>query len=80
MLILWECSNLAFSVLISQEPLKGGKPLTDASKDPTGSLILGLKTKQEVPKTFAFWELMLIGERFPERRRAIFDPLGVRSI
>lgn len=73
LLIIWDCSNLAFSVLMSQQPLKGGNALTNASKDPTGSLILGLKTKQEVPKSFAFWELMLIGRRFPERRKAIFD-------
>ncbi|WPH01073.1 Hypothetical protein R9X50_00390800 [Acrodontium crateriforme] len=81
--LLWEISNAAFTILVTEAPLKKGQPLTseiqDASgviisksKDPNGSLIRGLKAKKEVPKSFAFWELNIICSNFAARRKTIF--------
>jgi nucleoporin NDC1 len=50
LVFLWEFTNAAFSAYISQEPLKKGQPLTDDSKDPNGSLLIGLKAKKEFAK------------------------------
>ncbi|KAL9612121.1 MAG: hypothetical protein Q9167_003273 [Letrouitia subvulpina] len=47
-------------VYVGQEPLKGGEPTTNDTKDPNGSLISGLKAKKLLPK------------RFQERRMSIF--------
>jgi nucleoporin NDC1 len=44
--IIWISGNIAFSVFMVREPLKGGKPLTSESKDPNGSLLNGLKSKK----------------------------------
>lgn len=83
MVALWEFSNAAFTITVSQVPLKKGQPLTsevkDAagvilskSRDPNGSLIRGLKAKKSIPRSFAFWELELITSRFDTRRKTIF--------
>lgn len=41
-------ANIAFSMLLSKEPLKNKKPLSsDAKKDPNGSLLNGLKSKKD---------------------------------
>ncbi|OAX84615.1 hypothetical protein ACJ72_01011 [Emergomyces africanus] len=72
LITLWQTSNLLFSTFLGQAPLKKGQPLTNESKDPNGSLINGLKAKKDVVQTFSFWELCLIGQQFPERRKAIF--------
>ncbi|KGM91489.1 uncharacterized protein PADG_12421 [Paracoccidioides brasiliensis Pb18] len=69
---LWQVSNLLFSTFLGQAPLKKGQPLTNESKDPNGSLINGLKAKKDIVKSFAFWELCLISQQFPERRKIIF--------
>lgn len=50
LLILWEASNATFSAYVAQDPLKRGRPLTDDSRDPNGSLLSGLKSKKEAPK------------------------------
>jgi len=50
LLCLWDLSNAAFSAFVAQEPLKNGKPLTDDSRDPNGSLLNGLKSKKEAPR------------------------------
>lgn len=47
---MWDISNLAFSVYVAQPPLKEGKPITDASNDPNGSLINGLKSVKMLNK------------------------------
>ncbi|KAL1968821.1 hypothetical protein VTN77DRAFT_1182 [Rasamsonia byssochlamydoides] len=75
LVFLWQTSNLFFSVFIAQKPLKRGQPLTTETKDPTGSLINGLKARKEVVKTFAFWELCFISQRFPDRRKTIFSDI-----
>jgi nucleoporin NDC1 len=75
LVFLWQTSNLFFSVFIGQEPLKRGQPITTETKDPTGSLINGLKTRKELVKTFAFWELCFISQRFADRRKAIFSDI-----
>jgi nucleoporin NDC1 len=81
--LLWEFSNATFAVYVAQPPLKKGQPLTNEikdtrgvllhrSKDPNGSLITGLKSKREVPRTFAFWELYIICTQFEARRKTLF--------
>ncbi|KKA23921.1 Nuclear envelope protein [Rasamsonia emersonii CBS 393.64] len=49
LVFLWQTSNVFFTVFIAQEPLKRGQPLTTETKDPTGSLINGLKARKELP-------------------------------
>lgn len=71
----WQFANLFFSMFISKEPLKLGQPLTAEAKDPNGSLLTGLKAKKETVKAFAFWELCLISQQFPDRRKAIFNDI-----
>ncbi|KAI5303549.1 hypothetical protein KEM55_000485, partial [Ascosphaera atra] len=71
---LWQLANLLFSVFLAQPPLKKGKPLT-SDVNGNASLINGLKAKREVVKAFAFWELCLIGQDYPERRKQIFTDL-----
>ncbi|OCL02593.1 hypothetical protein AOQ84DRAFT_304447 [Glonium stellatum] len=73
--LLWQFTNTAFDAYFTQEPLKKGKPITDDSKDPNGSLLNGLKAKKEVPRNVAFWELVLITERFDARRRSIYEEI-----
>ncbi|KAF2662304.1 hypothetical protein K491DRAFT_753404 [Lophiostoma macrostomum CBS 122681] len=73
LVFLWQVTNKAFSLLRAQEPLKKGKPLTNDSKDPNGSLINGLKSRNMQVKTAAFWELTIITGRFEDRRKTIFD-------
>jgi nucleoporin NDC1 len=75
LVLCWQSSNLFYSVFLGKEPLKRGQPLTTDAKDPNGSLINGLKAKKEVVKTFALWELGLISQRLPDRRKAIFNEL-----
>lgn len=72
LVFLWQTANLFFTVFITQEPLKRGQPLTSDAKDPTGSLINGLKAKKEFVKSYAFWELCFISQQFSDRRKAIF--------
>ncbi|KAJ5665760.1 uncharacterized protein N7477_008208 [Penicillium maclennaniae] len=75
LVLCWQAANLFFSIFIGKEPLKRGQPLTSEAKDPNGSLITGLKAKKIAVKTFAFWELGLISQRLPERRKAIFNEI-----
>ena len=73
---LWELSNATFTIFVARPPLakSGAEPLTSgqASKDPNGSLLTGVKRKKEVTRTFAFWELSLICQFFEPRRRTIY--------
>ncbi|KAI9788830.1 MAG: hypothetical protein M1835_002054 [Candelina submexicana] len=75
LVLLWEISNAVFGAYVAQEPLKKGHPLTDDSRDPNGSLLTGLKARKEVPKTFAFWELIHISQCFPVRRKSFFEDI-----
>ncbi|KAI9873812.1 MAG: hypothetical protein M1830_010584 [Pleopsidium flavum] len=75
LIFLWEISNAAFEAYVAQEPLKNDRPLTDDSRDPNGSLLTGLKAKKEVPKTFAFWELIYVSQRIPARRKLFFEDI-----
>lgn len=75
LLFCWQTANLFFSVFIGKEPLTRGQPLTAEAKDPNGSLLDGLKAQKEVVKTFAFWELSLISQTSPDRRKAIFNDI-----
>ena len=72
LLMTWESSAFLFSALMVQRPLKKGQPLSTTSKDPNGTLLNGIKAKNDIVKTFAFWELAMIARSFPERRKAIF--------
>ncbi|KAI9371542.1 nucleoporin protein Ndc1-Nup [Aspergillus egyptiacus] len=73
--LCWETTNMFFSIFLSKPPLKRGLPLTSEAKDPTGSLLDGLKAKKETVRSFAFWELCLISKQFPDRRQAIFNDI-----
>ena len=50
LVMLWEISSLAFGLYTVQEPLKRGRPLTDFSRDPNGTLLIGLNSKRELPR------------------------------
>jgi len=71
----WEFSAIFFLAYLKQEPLKKGLPLSAGSKDPNGTLLTGLKAKRDVVKTFAFWELAIIAQKHPDRRKAIFEDI-----
>ena len=75
LVLCWQTTNLFFSIFIGKEPLKRGQPLTADTKDPNGSLLMGLKAKKLVVKSFAFWELGLISQLSPERRKTIFNEI-----
>ncbi|KAH8697221.1 putative nuclear envelope protein [Talaromyces proteolyticus] len=75
LVFLWQTANLFFTVFITKEPLKRGQPLTTGTKDPTGSLINGLKAKKDFVKSYAFWELSFISQEYPDRRKAIFGDI-----
>ena len=46
--LLWQSSNVLFTAYVAHEPLKKEQPLSSESKDPTGTLLNGLKSKKEV--------------------------------
>lgn len=48
LITLWEFSNAIFGAYLTQEPMKREQPLTSDSKDPTASLLNGLKAKREI--------------------------------
>ncbi|KAJ5938777.1 hypothetical protein N7466_001911 [Penicillium verhagenii] len=75
LVLCWQCTNLFFSVFIGKEPLKRGQPLTGDAKDPNGSLLNGLNAKKVLMKSYALWELGLISQRQPERRKTIFNEI-----
>ncbi|KAL1597504.1 hypothetical protein SLS59_007536 [Nothophoma quercina] len=75
LVLLWEFVNKAFDLYIAQEPLKNNKPITSDSKDPNGTLMNGLKSKKEAVKAMAFWELALITDAFPDRRKTIYTEM-----
>ncbi|KAI9801402.1 MAG: hypothetical protein M1825_003381 [Sarcosagium campestre] len=73
--MIWEVSNLCFSVFVAQVPLKATNPLTADSKDPNGTLLAGLKAKKQLPRCFAFWELLYISHNVPLRRKSFFEDI-----
>ncbi|UPX16834.1 uncharacterized protein EKO05_0007217 [Ascochyta rabiei] len=75
LVLLWEFVNKAFDLYIAQEPLKNNKPITSDSKDPNGTLLNGLKSNKDANKAMAFWELALITEAFPDRRKTIYSEM-----
>lgn len=75
LLCIWEFANAVFSTYVALGPLKKDRPITDDSKDPNGTLLNGLKSRKNVHRTFAFWELALITQRFPTRRPTIYSEI-----
>ncbi|KAF1849599.1 uncharacterized protein K460DRAFT_372072 [Cucurbitaria berberidis CBS 394.84] len=75
LVLLWEFVNKAFDLYIAQEPLKNAQPITADSKDPNGTLLNGLKSRKEAVKAIAFWELALITDAFPDRRKTIYGEI-----
>ncbi|KAI5285695.1 hypothetical protein KEM52_002324, partial [Ascosphaera acerosa] len=74
---LWQWTNLLVSVLLSQPPLRNSSPLTaGVKKNGNLSLVDGLKARQELVRTFAFWELALTSQDFPQRRQQIYTDLN----
>ena len=55
LLTLWEFSNRLFSVSVAEKPQKKGQPLTSESKDPNGTLLIGLQSKREVPRVYCLF-------------------------
>ena len=72
LILLWEFSNAVFTIFVAQPPMKGEVVLTSDSNDANGSLLGGLRSKKEVSKAFAFWELWMICEKFDTRRKTIY--------
>ncbi|KAH8701480.1 nucleoporin protein Ndc1-Nup [Phaeosphaeriaceae sp. PMI808] len=70
---LWQFVNRAFDLYIAQEPYKNNQPITSDSKDPNGTLLNGLRSKKQAPQAIAFWELALVTDSFPERRKLIYS-------
>lgn len=75
LIMMWEVTNAAFSAYVAQEPLKSERPITHESRDPNGTLLTGLRGKKLQTRAFAFWELVLIGERFQGRRKDIYKDI-----
>ena len=50
LVLIFEASNVLFTAYVAREPLKKGQPFTAESKDPNGTLLLGLKQKKEIPR------------------------------
>lgn len=53
LVFLWEFANTAMTIYLSKEPVKRDKehklqPITRDSKDPNGSLLLGLRAKKDL--------------------------------
>lgn len=68
-----EGCHAAFTLQFTLPPIRDGKPMSERSKDPNGTLINGLlKEKREYSRAMAFWELALITQYFPVRRKSIF--------
>ncbi|KAL7267236.1 hypothetical protein RUND412_010183 [Rhizina undulata] len=79
--LLWETTHTAFSVYFTQEPLKDGKPVSEKSPDPNGTLITGLKaSKAPLTQSMAFWELKFISKNLPNRRRSIFTDVDRKPV
>ncbi|KAI9797798.1 MAG: hypothetical protein M1833_005301 [Piccolia ochrophora] len=76
---LWEVSDACFTAFVAQEPLKLGHSLTAESRDPNGSLLTGLQSKKQIPKCFAFWELLYISYNEPTRRKSFFEDIDRRN-
>jgi len=75
LVVIWEFVNKTFDVYIAQEPLKNDVPITNDSTDPNGSLLNGLKSKKDTVRAIAFWELALITDAFPDRRKTIYSEM-----
>ncbi|ETN46251.1 uncharacterized protein HMPREF1541_00435 [Cyphellophora europaea CBS 101466] len=71
----WELSALSLVAYFKKPPVKNDIPWTSSGKDPNGSLLNGMKLKRGILKTFAFWELVVIAQNHPERRKAIFSDI-----
>ncbi|KAF2441461.1 hypothetical protein P171DRAFT_523466 [Karstenula rhodostoma CBS 690.94] len=76
---MWQVINTTFDLYMSQPPLKNGKPITNDSKDPNGSLLKGLKAKKDTIKAVALWELALITDSFPERRKTVYVEISRKN-
>ena len=72
LVLTWELTSLLFTVFIIQPPIKAGVPLSANSKDPNATLLNGLQAKRDIVKCFAFWELAIIAQTLPDRRKLIF--------
>jgi nucleoporin NDC1 len=73
--LTWELAAISLIAYFRKPPIKEAKPWTSSGKDPNGSLLNGLKAKRGIIKTFAFWELAIIAQSHPERRKLIFSDI-----
>lgn len=79
LLFMWQFVNTTFKVFMEQAPLKNDKPITNDSKDPNGSLLKGLKAKKDTIKAVALWELALITDAFPDRRKTFYGEINRKN-
>ena len=79
LLFMWQFINFTFDFNMAKPPLKNGKPITNDSKDPNGSLLKGLKSKKNTIKAVALWELALITESFLDRRKTIYSEINRKN-
>ena len=63
LLFLWQSSNALFTSYVSWQPIKKGLPLSTESKDPTGTLLNGLRSKKEVPRVGRVPRFQCIADR-----------------
>ncbi|TQS37464.1 hypothetical protein Golomagni_02059 [Golovinomyces magnicellulatus] len=75
LIFLWEVSSAAFSLYTAEQPLRDGRTITQKSRDPNGSLLIGLKSRKLQTKVFAFWELFYISHNLKLYRKSIFDDI-----
>lgn len=73
--LAWEMAALSLIAYFKKPPIKNDLPWTSAGKDPNGSLLNGMKLKRGLLKTFAFWELVVIAQDHPDRRKLIFSDI-----
>ena len=50
LIFLWQSSNALFTAYVARQPFKKEQPLSNESKDPSGTLLNGLKSKKEIAK------------------------------
>ena len=50
LVFLWQSSNALFTAHVARQPIKKDQPLSNESKDPSATLLNGLKSKKEIAK------------------------------
>jgi hypothetical protein len=76
LIFVWQFSKEAFSIYMSLPPLSRERPVSDKSKNPSGTLLTGLQAADRpFTRTMAFMELDLISREFKPRRVGIYSDI-----